>query len=74
MGKINIKIMIGKHMHYVNIDAVLAISRLSWQHSVHSLLNSLNMTILQCSDFFMKSMNVLIYLFFSTSVNVKTIL
>lgn len=28
MGKINIKIMIGKHMHYVNIDAVLAISRL----------------------------------------------
>ena len=43
MGKINIKIMIGKHMHYVNIDAVPAISRLSWQHNVHSLLNSLNM-------------------------------
>ena len=43
MGRINIKIMIGKHMHYVNTDAVLAISRLSWQHNVHNLLNSLNM-------------------------------
>ena len=41
MGKINTKIMIGKHMHYVNIEAVLAISRLSWQHTVHNLLNSL---------------------------------
>ena len=43
MGKINTKIMIGKHMYYVNIEAVLAISRLSWQHNVHNLLNSLNM-------------------------------
>ena len=43
MGKINIKIMIGKHIHYVNIDAVPAISRPSWQRNVHSLLNSLNM-------------------------------